>query len=809
MKIAIVTPHPIPFALGGAENLWWGLQNHIHHETPHDCDIIALPSPELSLNGLMGAYEAFYRLDLSAYDCVISGKYPAWMVHHPNHVCYMLHRLRGLYDTYTGPLSIEGLTHYPSLHSFIHWMRNTADEAGADRQVMEELFQRFHALKASGLPEHIFSFPGPFARELVHFLDNAALSHHRIRRHAAISATVAQRPGYFAQGTDVAILHPPPHRNDYRCEGSDYLFVSSRLDGPKRVGLVVEAMRHVEEDIPLLIAGTGSAELQLREMAEGDQRIRFLGFVADDDMPELYANTLAVPFTPRDEDYGLVTVEAMRSGKPVITCSDSGGPCELVRDGVNGFISAPEPEALAAKITHLCQHRENARAMGKEAQRFVEHISWTTVLDGLLERPEISRPGLARKRQPKLTVATTFPVWPPMGGGQARVFHLYRHLASRFDIDIVSLESKPGPTEERDIAPGLREIRVPKSPAHLNHERELAAAVGNLPIGDIAAHFLGNLTPDFLDALEIASMDSAAIIACHPYLVEQIRSVAPRKPLWYEAQDVEWELKQSMLASHAAAGPLLKAVRDVERLCWQGSRHVFACAERDLAALATHYGPTRAHLHEVPNGVALDEVRFVSPERRRKLKSDAGLEGRVLAFFMGSWHGPNLEAIEQILNAAIELPEMDFAIIGSACQPFADRDMPSNVNLLGQVDAETRDSLLGVADVALNPMLSGSGTNLKMLDYFAAGIPVISSGFGARGLRAEPGRHFILTHSDLAERLRGFLGREQEEIDGLVLEARKLVEEHYSWQVIADNFVASLARAGFVHDALIDGTRQP
>jgi hypothetical protein len=93
MKIAIVSPQSIPLVLGGAENLWWGLQQHFQSHTDHDCDIISVMSPEGSFWELVNSYETFSKLDLSAYDCVISGKYPAWMVNHPNHVCYMLHRL--------------------------------------------------------------------------------------------------------------------------------------------------------------------------------------------------------------------------------------------------------------------------------------------------------------------------------------------------------------------------------------------------------------------------------------------------------------------------------------------------------------------------------------------------------------------------------------------------------------------------------------------------------------------------------------------------------------------------------------------
>ena len=57
-----------------------------------------------------------------------------------------------------------------------------------------------------------------------------------------------------------------------------------------------------------------------------------------------------VCFPAQDEDYGFVTVEAFASGKPVVTCSDSGGPLEFVHDGVEGLVSAPTPEALASRL---------------------------------------------------------------------------------------------------------------------------------------------------------------------------------------------------------------------------------------------------------------------------------------------------------------------------------------------------------------------------------------------------------------------------------------------------------------------------
>lgn len=794
MKIAIIAPHPVPFAIGGAENLWWGLQDHIQNETEHECDIVALISPEYDLDVLLKSYEAFSKLDLSAYDCVISTKYPAWMVRHPNHVIYMMHRLRGLYDTYNGA-SIEALS--GRARGFADWMIETgAKDHGGDDALIQECFERYNVLRQSDLPNEIFAFPGPLAQTIIQFLDGIALSPRRIVRHTSIAKNLAARDGYFPPNVDVSVLYPPPHRHDYHEGRSDYFFTSSRLDGPKRIDLLIKAMEHVAGDTELLIAGAGPDAERLKAMAASDKRIRFLGFVADDDMPGLYANALAVPFVPNNEDYGLITIEAMRSAKPVITVTDSGGPTEFVTDGETGFLTQPEPKALGAAMMKLCDDRELAHRMGQNAKQRVAPVTWDTVFKGLMKREP--RAALTPKtRRPKLTIATTFPIYPPMGGGQSRVYNLYKEMARKYDIDIVSLGDLHDRASETEIAPGVIEMRIPRSQLHAQREYDLSQQVGGFPIGDIAASVTTGLTPDYLRQLEISCAGSVAVIACHPYLIDAIRQAAPTLPLWYEAQDVELNLKTRLLEGQAQSKALLDIVADAEGRCWREAQHVFACAERDLEELGRLYGPTRAHLHEVANGTALEQINYVDPEQRASLQTRLGLDESKIALFMGSWHGPNLDAVEQIIATADKFPNVRFVVLGSVCKPFEKRDRPANLDLLGQVSNLVRDDLLSTAHVALNPMREGSGTNLKMLDYFAAGIPVISTEFGARGLKAEAGAHYVQSPlDDLTQGIADFLTLDKSARSAIVREARAMTEANYSWAGIADRFLVELEETG-------------
>jgi glycosyltransferase involved in cell wall biosynthesis len=101
--------------------------------------------------------------------------------------------------------------------------------------------------------------------------------------------------------------------------------------------------------------------------------------------------------------------------------------------------------------------------------------------------------------------------------------------------------------------------------------------------------------------------------------------------------------------------------------------------------------------------------------------------------------------------------------------------------------------LLAVADVALNPMRTGSGTNLKMLDYFAAGVPVLSTAFGARGLQVSAGTHYaMIDDGGLAASLEALLASPPETRSRMVAAARALVEQRYAWSTIAQTFVDEL-----------------
>jgi glycosyltransferase involved in cell wall biosynthesis len=789
MKIAIVAPCPVPYMVGGAEKLWWGLAAHFNEHTAHQAEIIKLPTPEHDLVSLIRGYEAFSTLDLGAFDVVVSGKYPAWMVWHPRHICYMLHRLRGLYDCYPGAIEVGAeLANHPAVGSLRAYMRRFRE----GRNVLPEFFGRWNEIVAGGArPAGLTDFPGPLAREIVHWLDGVGLAPSSITRYAAISATVAGRPGYFPEGVEVAVAHPPPHRAGQPGGERKHFFTVSRLDAPKRMGLVVEAMRLVKTDLPLLVAGPGPEEAALREIAGGDDRIRLLGFQSDAEVAGHYRDALAVPFAPYAEDYGLIAVEAMQCARPVVTTNDSGGPCELVEDGVNGLVCDPTAPAMAAALQRLADDRGLAIALGEKARERAARVDWATVAQTLLAVPRHggARPHATSRR--KLLLGSTFSIFPPRHGGQSRIYHLYRALAPEFETVVVSICPSAEPPFIGEVAPGLREVRIPMSREHERRTLKAQAEAGT-PVTDVVMPEL--LTPELHAALRNEAQGACAVIASHPYLYPALAGLG--LPLWYEAHNLELHLKTALLKDLPGGERLIEAVAAVEKASVRAAELILCSSPDDADELVRLFGARRESIVDVPNGTDAQRITFAERAEREALKERLGIAANPLVLFLGSGHWPNIEAVKKVFEFATALPHAAFAVVGSVCYAFDPRLKPANVLFVGEVDEVTRNLCMQASDVAVNPMEHGSGTNLKMLDFFAAGLPVITTHRGSRGLRLDGESQCLVREiEDFPDAIELVAGAGAQDAARRALAARRLVEREFDWGAIAERIKPRLIAA--------------
>jgi glycosyltransferase involved in cell wall biosynthesis len=209
------------------------------------------------------------------------------------------------------------------------------------------------------------------------------------------SRNVAQRLREF-NGIEATVLYMPlaePGR--LYCEaGEDYVFYPSRITSHKRQMLAIEAAGHLRSDARIVIAGAPGEpgdipplEQLIRERGL-EQRVTLIPrWISEEEKAKLIARSLGVLYVPYDEDaIGYVTMEASHARKPVITCSDSGGALELVLDGENGLVAAPEGPAIAAAIDRLRADPAWAARLGERAHELLaeRRIGWDEVVEALI-----------------------------------------------------------------------------------------------------------------------------------------------------------------------------------------------------------------------------------------------------------------------------------------------------------------------------------------------------------------------------------------------------------------------------------------
>jgi len=280
--------------------------------------------------------------DGRSIDQVISLRFPSYAVRHSEHVCWLNHRMREYYDL------------WPSFKKSLSYRGRLKEQV---------------------------------RRKLVHTVDHFLLTHN-VKKLFAQSRTIQERLKRWGNLSSTVVYPPPPER-DYRCdEYGDYILVVSRLTSLKRINLVIKALVEPEAaEVNCVIVGDGPEAARLKQQVAEcglEQRIRFTGAVSEDKLISEFARCRAVCFPAYQEDYGLVTVEAFASAKAVITCTDSGGPAELVRHGENGLVVTPEPKAIAKALRVMFEQRDLAERLGVVAQREVTAFTWQQTLSQLL-----------------------------------------------------------------------------------------------------------------------------------------------------------------------------------------------------------------------------------------------------------------------------------------------------------------------------------------------------------------------------------------------------------------------------------------
>lgn len=226
-------------------------------------------------------------------------------------------------------------------------------------------------------------------------LDRLAWS--RYQRIFAISEEVRNRAirGRLAGPDRLTVLHPGVDLDRFRpsARRERVFFVPGRIMWTKNVELAIEAFQRFRERVPepdtwrLHVAGIVDQKSEpyleeLRALAGDDPAIQFLVHPTDEEMVEQYQSCFATLFTAFNEDWGLVVIEAMASGKPVVA-TDRGGPREIVCDGTDGLLVEPDAGAFAEAMLRLAEDEDWYRAIAEAAPASADRFGWGPFVERL------------------------------------------------------------------------------------------------------------------------------------------------------------------------------------------------------------------------------------------------------------------------------------------------------------------------------------------------------------------------------------------------------------------------------------------
>jgi len=344
MKVLVVN-NCAPFTWGGAEELADHLVRNLRLAGAR-ADLLRIPFSWEPAERLVDQIMMNLSFRIDQADRVIPLKFPAYLMPHRNKVFWLLHQYRQAYDLW---------------------------DAGQ-----------------SNIPK---TLGGNHIRSVIRNADNAAFAAaHRIYTNSQVTSDRLRE----YNGFESEVLMPP--LNDpslFMCQGDDgFLLAAGRVNGAKRQGLLIEAMRHLPANVRLIVAGPPDSpqdadDLERRVAAAGlEGRVKLdLRFLSRRELAAYVGRSRAVIYIPFNEDsVGYVTMEAFQASKPVITTTDAGGLLQIVHHDRTGAVAGPDPQGLAQEMARLFDNPGRSAAMGRagyEEWRALG-ISWPRTIEKLL-----------------------------------------------------------------------------------------------------------------------------------------------------------------------------------------------------------------------------------------------------------------------------------------------------------------------------------------------------------------------------------------------------------------------------------------
>ncbi len=391
----------------------------------------------------------------------------------------------------------------------------------------------------------------------------------------------------------------------------------------------------------------------------------------------------------------------------------------------------------------------------------------------------MNRPSADFANRPAALLVAAEAPYPMAGGGAIRTASLLEYLAGNFSLDLIIFREPSSPHPADAIPPGLaRRIDTVDLPYHSKH-----------PIARLLRNTsrLTRNRPPLLDRFSGFERQIAAIVSSRSYDVAVLDHfwTAPYAALLRERS------KRLVLDLHNVDSAWHYSMADSERGLSAFAFRRFAQASLDFER---HWFPqfddmltTSAGDAALVRGIAPAARVSVYPNALPYVPPPARAERLEIVFSGNLEYPPNIQAVrffhDKVWPALqSRWPELRWKILSKnpgPVQSLAARD--PRIELTGFVDDAV--SVLAQSQVAIVPVLAGSGTRIKILEAWAARTPVVSTPLGAEGLECRNGEHLVLARDSesFASAVSELLALPDDRAR-IGAAGRRLYEERYTWQ---------------------------
>ena len=323
----------------------------------------------------------------------------------------------------------------------------------------------------------------------------------------------------------------------------------------------------------------------------------------------------------------------------------------------------------------------------------------------------------------RLLLVVHYPVFPAAGGGPVRIVNLARGLAQCGHQ--VTLLTPYHPAQQEFLRRG--------EPFQL-HQAPYFFPAHTLTQGRLLPyHVMASFHPGLKWLISQHLRNADAVLFEHASFAGLLGSVPAHIPVVYDAHNVELDYVRQECRSPWATHVSTRRIGNLENALVTRSRHVFTVSKRDGQRLSDLYGLPQQKWSVASNGISGMHLKQVSDLHQAVHERHPALAGYTRrAIFSGSNVEHNRLAVKFLLDlVAPHARDIGFIIQGGCAQSSSGRTGLKNVFF--DSDHRTFHQYATPGTIGLNPVLTGSGTNLKLLYYLSHGLPVLSTPFGVRG----------------------------------------------------------------------------